>query len=491
MFSLEQILIYISLLLILATITSKVSSSLGIPALVLFIVIGALAGSEGPGKIEFWNPSLAQSIGTIALAFILFSGGLDTSLASVKPVLLHGLALSTVGVATTAAAVALFANLILGLTLLEGLLLGSVVSSTDAAAVFSVLRSKGIRLKDQLRSLLELESGSNDPMAVFLTIGFTALLVDGSQSSVTLLPLFLQQMGVGGLAGYLAGRLLPFVLNRLQLDYEGLYPVFTTGAVLLTYGGAAALGGNGFLAVYLCGIVTGNSQFIKKRSVLRFHDAVAWLVQITMFLALGLLVFPSELVPVIVPGTLVAVFLILVARPVSVLLCLAPARRMSIKGKLLIAWVGLRGAVPIILATFPLVAGVGQARTMFNMVFFIVVTSVLIQGPLIPLFARLLGMESTETKRPEYPIEFVGGSDGNQLVEFDVRKGSPLVGKQIVNLGFPAKVLIVLLHRDDVFLVPRGGTVVEAGDSLLVLADRNSLPEIRSIMGSAGHAPRT
>jgi len=490
MVSLEQILIYLSLLLILATIASKVSSSLGVPSLVLFIVIGALAGSEGPGNIEFWNPHLAQSVGTVALAFILFSGGLDTSLESIKPVLLHGLALSTVGVAITASAVALFANLVLGLTPLEGLLLGSVVSSTDAAAVFSVLRSRGIRLKGHLRPLLELESGSNDPMAVFLTIGFTGLLVDSSRSSLALVPFFLQQMAVGGLFGYLSGRLLPIVLNRLRLDYEGLYPVLTTSVVLLTYGGTSALGGNGFLAVYICGIVTGNRPFIHRGSLMRFHDGLAWLVQITMFLTLGLLVFPSELVPVIGPGTLVAIFLILIARPISVLVCLAPSRGMGIREKLLIAWVGLRGAVPIILATFPLVAGIEKAHTMFNMVFFIVVSSVVLQGPLISFFARFLGLQSTDPERPHYPIGMVGGIGDKSLVEFDVKQGSPIAGRRVLNLGLPASGLIVLLHRDGHFLVPSGGTVIEGGDRLLVLTNQESLPEIRSILGSHGRPQR-
>jgi potassium/hydrogen antiporter len=490
MVSLEQILIYVSLLLILATVASKVSSSVGIPSLVLFIIIGALAGSEGLGKIEFWDPPLAQSIGTIALAFILFSGGLDTSWQSIKPVLLHGLALSTIGVAITAVAVALFASLVLDLTLLEGLLLGSVVSSTDAAAVFAVLRSKGIRLKGHLRPLLELESGSNDPMAVFLTIGFTGLLVDANQSSSALVPLFLQQMVVGGLVGYCAGRVLPVVLNRFRLDYEGLYPVFTTAAVVLTYGGTASLGGNGFLAVYLCGIIAGRGQFIHKGSLMRFHDAVAWLVQIAMFLTLGLLVFPSELVPVIGSGTLVAIFLILVARPISVLICLAPSRSMHFREKLLISWVGLRGAVPIILATFPLVAEVQKAHQMFNLVFFIVVTSVVLQGPLIPFFARFLGVQSTDRESPLYPIGLVAGSGDKRMVEFDVGKSSPVVGKSIVQLALPPKVLVVLLHRDDTFLVPGGGTVVEAGDRLLVLAHQDSLPKIRSILGSHGRSHR-
>jgi len=392
--SLESILIYASLLLIVAVVASKESSSLGIPSLLFFIVIGALAGSEGPGDIAFWDPPLAQKIGTIALAFILFSGGLDTSWQSIRPVLVPGLGLSTIGVALTAAAVAAFASLVFDLTLLEGFLLGSIVSSTDAAAVFSVLRSKGVRLKERLQPLLEFESGSNDPMAVFLTIGFIQILLEPDKTLLALVPLFFQQMIIGALVGYLSGRLLPGVINRLHLEYDGLYPVLTTAAVLLTYGGAASLGGNGFLAVYLCGIVTGTREFIHKRSLSRFHDGIAWLVQIAMFLSLGLLVFPSQLIPVIGRGTLVAIFLMLVARPLSVLICLSPSR-ISVREKLLIAWVGLRGAVPIILATFPLVAGVEKAYLVFNLVFFIVVSSVLLQGPLIPYIARYLDLEST------------------------------------------------------------------------------------------------
>ncbi|RPI18988.1 MAG: hypothetical protein EHM61_28545 [Acidobacteria bacterium] len=223
---------------------------------------------------------------------------------------------------------------------------------------------------------------------------------------------------------------------------------------------------------------------------MRFHDGLAWLVQIAMFLTLGLLVFPSELVPVIGPGTLVAIFLILVARPISVLVCLAPSRGMGIREKLLIAWVGLRGAVPIILATFPLVAGIEKAHTMFNMVFFIVVSSVVLQGPLISFFARFLGLQSTDPERPHYPIGMVGGIGDKSLVEFDVKQGSPIAGRRVLNLGLPASGLIVLLHRDGHFLVPSGGTVIEGGDRLLVLTNQESLPEIRSILGSHGRPQR-
>ncbi len=479
--TIESILLGVSILLLFSIISSKASGRLGVPALVLFLFVGMFAGSEGIGGIPFDDAQLAQSLGVVALIFILFAGGLDTEWASVRPVLGRALALSTIGVAVTAALVGLFTTFVLGFSLLEGALLGCIVSSTDAAAVFAVLRSKGVGLKGEVKPLLELESGSNDPMAVFLTIGLTNLLLNPAASLIGLVPMFVQQMAVGALFGYAMGRVMVFAINRLRLGYEGLYPVLTLALVLLTFGGTALLGGNGFLAVYLAGLVMGNKTFLRKRSLIGFHDGLAWLMQIAMFITLGLLVFPSRLVPVIGVGLLVALFLIFVARPVSVFLTLHFSK-MNIREKTMISWVGLRGAVPIILATFPLLAGAPQAETIFNLVFFIVLTSVLLQGTSLPVVARLLGVDAPMPEKHKYPLEFVPTKDlKSELVEVPIPHHSIAVGQRIVDLGIPQGALIALVSRGDEFIVPNGATALEAGDTLLVLAGKDDLTATQSI----------
>jgi cell volume regulation protein A len=480
--SIESVLLGVSVLLFLSVLASKASAKLGVPALLLFILIGMFAGSEGPGGIEFDYPRLAQSVGVVALVFILFAGGLDTEWASVRPILWHGIALSTVGVGLTAVSVAWFAVRILEFSLLEGLLLGSIVSSTDAAAVFAVLRSKNVSLKNPLKPLLEFESGSNDPMAVFLTIGFVSLLTNKDASLLDLLPMFLLQMPVGALLGWIMGKGMVLAINKFRLEYDGLYPVLSLSLVLFTYGITDALGGNGFLAAYLAGLIMGNSSFVHKASLIRFHDGLAWLMQITMFLALGLQVFPSRIVPVIGIGLVVSLFLMLIARPLSVFLTLA-FTRLSVKEKTLISWVGLRGAVPIILGTFPLVAGVPKADMIFNMVFFIVLTSVLLQGTSLPLVARWLGLESPLPSTPEYSLQLVRpDSIKAGLAEITISPMSAAVGKQIVGLGLPKEVVIMMIGRNKHAFIPTGRSILHAHDTLLVFADQQRLAETLKII---------
>src|SRR3990170_2771586 len=484
MISIEYILVGGSILLLLSILASKTSDRLGIPALLIFLLVGMLAGSEGLGGIQFDDPWLAQSLGIVALAFILFAGGLDTDWGSIRPVLWKGLTLSTLGVFITALLIGCFVATVLGFSIFEGLLLGAIASATDAAAVFAVLRSRNVSLKEQLKPLLELESGSNDPMAVFLTIGLISLLVNPRASVLDLVPMFFQQMALGAIIGYVIGRGIIIIINRVRLQYEGLYPVLTLSLVLFTYGAAASLGGNGFLAVYLAGLVIGNSSFIHKKSLIRFHDGLAWLMQITMFLTLGLLVFPSRLVPVIGIGLLVSMFLMLVARPVSVFLTLVSAK-MNFREKTMISWVGLRGAVPIVLATFPLIAGISKAEMIFNIVFFIVLTSAILQGTSIPLVARLLRVDAPIPEKPKYPLEFEPiGNIKSEMVELVISNNSAVVGKQIVELGLPKNALVVLINRNNEFIVPGGGTVLETGDRMLVLSDKDALTEVHSIVES-------
>jgi cell volume regulation protein A len=447
-----------------------------------------LAGSDGPGGIYFDDASLAQSLGVVALALILFSGGLDTEWSSVRPVLWKGLALSTAGVLITALLVGLFARIVLGFSLLEGVLLGAIVSATDAAAVFSVLRARSVGLKGHVRPLLELESGSNDPMAVFLTTGLIGIMTQPQAGWFSLVPMFIQQMVLGSALGYAIGTLIVLLINRLRLEFEGLYPVLTLSLVLLTYGATASLGGNGFLAVYIAGLVMGKNDFIHKRSVMRFHDGLAWLMQIAMFLALGLLVFPSHLLPIVGLGLLASLFLMLVARPVSVLVTLAFSG-MRLNEKLMISWVGLRGAVPIVLATFPLLAGMPRSEIIFDLVFFIVLTSILFQGTSIPLFARWLKLEAPVREKVN-PLELERTAGINsELVDVEVPMGSSVIGKQIVGAGLPKGALIVLIGRGNEFMVPNGGTVIELGDRLLMLADEADLSKTRSIVEAK--APET
>jgi cell volume regulation protein A len=482
MASIDSILIIAALLLLFSVLASKVSARFGVPALLIFLVLGMLAGSDGPGGIAFDNYWTAQLVGIVALVLILFAGGLDTNWTSVRPVLGPGLALSTLGVLLTAVLVGWFAGATFGFTLVEGLLLGAIVSSTDAAAVFSILRSRNVSLRHPLKPLLELESGSNDPMAVFLAVGLVQLLTAGEASLAALVPLFFRQMLLGGAIGYGMGRAMVWAVNRARLAHSGLYPVLTLSLVTLTYGGTAAVGGNGFLAVYMAGIVLGNARFIHKNSLLGFHDGLAWLMQIVMFLALGLLVFPSHLLPIAGTALLVALFQVVVARPLAVFVTLLPAG-LGWREKAMVAWVGLRGAVPIVLATFPLLAGVANAETIFNVVFFTVLISVLVQGTSIPPVARLLGVDAPLPPRRESPLAFdqVEGID-TDLVELIIPPRAEVAGKPIVAIGLPAGSLIALVCRDGNFFVPSGETVLQEGDAVLVLANNDQKRAVGTLL---------
>ncbi len=486
--AIDHTLLGLAVILLLSVLVSKASDRFGVPALLLFLVLGMLAGSEGVGGIYFDDPIAAQFLGAAALALILFAGGLDTTWRDVRPVLGYGLALATAGVLLTALAFGVFAYLALGLSLLEGLLLGSIVSSTDAAAVFSVLRSRNVSLKGELRPLLELESGSNDPMAALLTIGFVQILTQPDLSAAGLALLFGLQMPLGAAIGLAAGRATVFLVNRLNLGYEGLYPVLTLALVLGTYSLTNVIGGNGFLAVYLAGMFVGNHDFLHKRSLLRFHDGLAWLMQIAMFLTLGLLVFPSRLVPVIGPGLLAAAWLMVVARPLSVFACLLPTR-LGLREKVFVSWVGLRGAVPIVLATYPLVAMPREPRAefMFNVVFFVVLASVLVQGTSIPVVARWLGLDAPLAPPRVFPLEYnpVAGLQ-SELRQLTVSADSPAVGKSLVALGLPPESLVVLIARGNEYLVPAGGTTLAASDALLILADEAAFARVKDQVEPAG-----
>jgi cell volume regulation protein A len=469
----ERVLLVVAVLLLISVLASKASGRLGVPALVIFLGIGMLAGSDGIGGIYFDDPFLAQFVGVIALAFILFAGGLDTSWKLVRPVLTRALLLATLGVFISAGILGLFAWQVLGFSLLEGMLLGAIVSSTDAAAVFTAMRARSTKLKGAVEPLLELESGSNDPMAIFLTMGLTMLIMTPGASVISLAPQFVWQMGAGAVLGLAAGWLAVQIINRIRLQVDGLYVVLTIAAMMVAYAGTALLGGNGFLAVYIAGIYMGQQNFVHKRSLMHMHDGLAWLMQIAMFLTLGLLVFPSQLPAVAGSAIAAALVLMFVARPIAVFLCLSFSR-FNWREKLLVSWVGLRGSVPIILATFPLLAGVPQANTIFNHVFFIVVVSVLVQGTSISLVARWLGLQAPPVRRNNYSEQLA-----NAIVEIPVAATSQAAGKQIVELGLPQSALIVSIAREGETFVPNGSTVLEPDDILLLVSDTKTCTDVR------------
>lgn len=475
----ENILLIGSILLFISLFAGKTSFKVGVPVLILFISIGMLAGSEGLGGIYFDNPKTAQFIGIVALNFILFSGGLDTDWKLIKPVLWQGISLSTLGVMLTAFSVGLFVWAITDFTIYEGLLLGSIVSSTDSAAVFSILRSKSLALKGNLRPTLELESGSNDPMAYILTIVFTGMVVNQDSTLIGIVPMFLLQLILGVVIGLLLGKLSTWVINKIRLDYEGLYIVLVIAIMFFTFSFTNFVGGNGFLAVYLSSVFLGNQDLIHKKKILKSFDSFAWLMQIVLFLTLGLLVFPSQIIPVIGIGLLISLFLIVVARPLSVFLSLTPFK-VNLRSKVFLSWVGLRGAVPIVFATYPLLAGAEQANMIFDIVFFVSLTSVLIQGTTLPKIASWLKLTLPEElkKRTKADME-LSDSIKSLLTEIRIPENSPVVGKQIVHLGLPPTTLISFILRGKNYITPNGATIIEKDDKLFVLSEnKNSLSEV-------------
>jgi NhaP-type Na+/H+ and K+/H+ antiporters with a unique C-terminal domain len=476
----ENILLIGSILLFISILAGKTSYKFGVPTLVFFVAIGMLAGSEGVGGIYFNDPTSAQFIGVVALNFILFSGGLDTHWKAVKPIVWQGVTLSTLGVLVTATTVGAFVYFVTDFTLYESLLLGSIVSSTDAAAVFSILRSKSLALKYNLRPTLELESGSNDPMAYVLTIAFTGLVLNPEAGLISVLPIFLMQMVIGGMAGFIFGKLGKLIINQIRLDYVGLYPVLAIALMYFTFSATTFVNGNGFLAVYISAVFLGNQDLIHKKTIVKFFDGMAWLMQIGLFLTLGLLVFPSQMVPVIGIGLLISVFMILVARPVSVFLSLA-LFKVHPKSKWYISWVGLRGAVPIVFATYPLLAGVESAQMIFNIVFFISLTSVLIQGTSLPIIARWMNVALPEELKDKTPSEMLLQEDAkSEFVEKRVNHDSPMIGRRIVDLHFPATTVIAMIKRDNKFITPDGATVIQENDILMILSENKDGIELVS-----------
>lgn len=467
-------------LLLAGVLASKLSSRFGVPALLLFLVIGMLAGSEGPGGIPFDAPRTAMLIGSVALCLILFDGGLQTDVRGLtRQLLVRGSLLATVGVVITAGIVAVFSVVVLGLGWVQGLLLGAILSSTDAAAVFSVLRARGVGLPMRLRQLIEFESASNDPTAVFLTVSLVAL-AEGTLGSPALLPaLYLYRIAGGAVLGWVLGAALVWLLDRIDLEHAGLYPVLTLAAVGIIFGTGELAGTSGFMAAYVAGLSMAPRIFVHRNSLIRFHEGLAWLMQITMFLILGLQVFPSHLLDQAVMSVAISVALILIARPVAVL-ALFIGSELSIRERLMVSWVGLRGAAPIILATFPVVAGLPDSELIFNTVFFAVVISVLVQGPTVGFVARLLGVAEPPSDVVPAPIEMNAPAGYDLRIQrVEVERDSAADGEMLLRIGGDGRPLVVLLRREGRLFPPSGSTRIEAGDELFVLGSDESVGLMR------------
>ena len=467
MFIIDQIILAAGVLILAGILSSKLSARIGLPVLVLFLFVGMVAGEAGLGGLV--DAQVSHALGSLALALILFDGGLQTSHAAIRSVWKPSAILATVGVLITAVITGVAACYILGLSLIEGLLVGAIVGSTDAAAVFAVLRNAGIHINYRLKSILEVESASNDPMAIFLTVGVLEVLTNDLPFGWGLLQLFVMQMGIGALLGLAGGWLAVRLINVIRLEATGLYPVLIAACGLLTFGVAANLGGSGFLAIFVAGVVIGNSHFVFQRNAFMFHDGLAWLSQITMFVVLGLLVDPRSLLDVWLEGLLIAAALTFVARPVAVVPVLKffgyNPREIT-----LVSWVGLRGSVPIILAVYPFVFGYEQAPLIFNVVFFVVLLSATIQGSTLPWVARKLNLMEAPPASPAAVLEItsVGDVDAD-IVEYTLGEQSRAVGRRLSELALPSTTVVAMITRGEEVIAPRGSTKLRKDDHLFAV----------------------
>lgn len=486
----ENILLVWALLLYVAVIAGKVAYRFGAPALLLFLGVGMMFGLH---FIKFESFEFTQFIGMIALCIILFSGGMDTKFSEIRPILGPGIVLATLGVVITAAVTGVFIYFFsswvgLAMSLPVSLLLASTMASTDSASVFSILRTKKQGLKENLRPLLELESGSNDPMAYMLTILLVTVATSagGDVNLGQSILKFVVQMVVGGVLGYGIGRLAVLAINRIDIKNNvSLYPVLLLASVFFSFSFTSLLWGNGYLAVYITGLVVGNHKIAHRGNLTTFMDGFTWLAQIVMFITIGLLVNSDELMhpEVLILGVAVALFLMFVARPLSVFVGLLPFRHFSRRARIFVSWVGLRGAVPIIFATYPIVAGVENGRLIFNVVFMVTLISLLVQGTTVSGVANLLGL-AFEEKEPLFKMGIPDSIKSN-FTEIEVTESTLEGGSTLRDIVLPDNTLVVMIFRRGEYFVPRGNTSLEAGDKLLVVSDRDE-NELRQVYDTLG-----
>ena len=480
-FTAGNILLIGSILLFVSIVVGKTGYRFGVPTLLLFLMVGMAFGSDGLG-IQFHSAKEAQFIGMVALSIILFSGGMDTKFSDIKPILAQGIALSTLGVLLTALFAGLFIWWLSGMSwtnihfpLITSLLLASTMSSTDSASVFAILRSQKINLKHNLRPMLELESGSNDPMAYMLTVVLIQLTQSASMGIGGILSSFFIQFIVGAIAGYLLGKLAILMLNRLNIDNQSLYPILLLSFVFFTFSLTDLLGGNGYLAVYIAGMMVGNARIMHRKEINTFMDGLTWLFQIIMFLCLGLLVNPHEMIEVALVALLIGVFMIVIARPLSVFICMLPfGKKVTLKSRLFVSWVGLRGAVPIIFATYPVVEQVPGADAIFNIVFFITIVSLVIQGTTVSHMSRWLGLSMPMPKTGndfgvELPEEI-----GSDLRDLTVTAELLANGNTLKEMNIPKGTLVMIVKRGDEYLVPNGMMKLQVGDKLLLISEKKT-----------------
>lgn len=478
-FTAENILLVGSILLFISIIVGKTGYRFGVPALLLFLLVGMFFGSDGLG-LQFHNAKTAQFIGMVALSVILFSGGMDTKFNEIKPILTPGIVLSTVGVLLTALFTGLFIWWLSGMSwsniyfpITTSLLLAATMSSTDSASVFAILRSQKMNLKHNLRPMLELESGSNDPMAYMLTIVLIQFIQSSGMGTGEILGSFVVQFLVGGAGGYLLGKLAILILNKINIDNQSLYPILLLAFVFFTFAITDRLHGNGYLAVYIAGMMVGNHKIMHRKEMATFMDGLSWLCQIVMFLMLGLLVNPHEMLGVALVATLIGVFMIIIGRPLSVFLCLLPFRKINFKSRLFVSWVGLRGAVPIIFATYPVVANVESSNLIFNIVFFITIISLILQGTTVSFVARLLHLST--------PLEKTGNDFGVELPEEinsdlrDITVTEEMIanGDTLKEMNLPKGTLVMIVKREEEFIIPNGTLKLHVGDKLLLISEKN------------------
>ncbi len=479
-------------LLALGIGATLLAGRLRVPGLVLFLVLGMAIGSDGLGLITFGSTEhdveLARTIGIIALALILFEGGLGAGWGEIRPVLRGALPLATLGTLITAVITGLLSHVLFDFTVLEGMLLGSVIASTDSAAIFSVLR--GSNVKRKLARTLEAESGFNDPVAVLLVLGFIEWIQTPDGYGIPdMAVLMVQQLSIGAAAGFAVGAGAVVAFRKVAFATTGLYPVASIATAAIAFGSADQLGGSGFLAVYMAGLSLGGARIPARRTIDDFHAGLAWVAQIALFFTLGLLVFPGELGSVAVNGLLLAIVLTLVARPIATFVSTSlagyTAREMT-----LVSWSGLRGALPVVFATFPVIEGVKNAEELFNLVFFVVITSALVQGATINPLARRLKLTSRAEAVPP-PVMEVGTIRrlGAEVLEFPVQTDDALVGRLVNELGLPRDALVNVIVRDDEALLPRGSTEVAAGDRLHIVVRENARSDVEALFSRWRNGP--